>query len=128
MRVAVNTQSAYSEARTAVFVELPAFELHRGEYLDDDGFRRLQATLLAAPEAGDLMPGTGGLRKLRFGDARRQKGRRGGLRVVYFWWRSGAQFWLFTLFHKGEMSDLTPRQKAILRRRIRAELAARRAG
>jgi hypothetical protein len=67
----------------AVFIELPAFERHREHYLDDDGFRYLQDTLMAFPEAGDLIEGTGGLRKLRFADARRSKGKRGGLRVIY---------------------------------------------
>jgi len=67
-----------------VFVELPAFERHRADYLDDDGFRALQNLLMKNPEAGDLMPDTGGLRKLRFADARRGKGKRGGLRVIYY--------------------------------------------
>lgn len=68
----------------AVFVELPAFERHRAEYLDDDAFRGLQNLLMKHPEAGDPIPDTGGLRKLRFGDARRGKGKRGGLRVIYY--------------------------------------------
>ena len=63
----------------AVFVELPAFERRRSEYLDDDGLHRLQAVLLADPEGGDVIEGTGGLRKLRLGDVRRSKGKRGGL-------------------------------------------------
>jgi hypothetical protein len=58
----------------AVFVELPAFERHRADYLDDDGFRELQRLLMLHPEAGDTIRGTGGLRKLRFADARRGKG------------------------------------------------------
>ena len=70
----------------AVFVELPAFERHRTDYLDDDIFRSLQDLLMKNPLVGDLMPDTGGLRKLRFADARRGKGKRGGLRVVYYWW------------------------------------------
>jgi hypothetical protein len=45
-------------------------------YLDDDAFRGLQNLLMLQPEAGDLIPGTGGLRKLRFADARRGKGKR----------------------------------------------------
>jgi len=110
----------------AVFVELPAFARYRAEYLDEEGFRRLQETLLANPEAGDLIPGTGGLRKMRFGDARRGKGTRGGLRVVYYRWVGGAQFWLFTLFDNDEMSDLTAKQRAGLRDAIKAELEARR--
>jgi hypothetical protein len=55
----------------AVFVELPAFDRHRGAYLSDEAFRMLQATLMKSPEAGDAIEGTGGLRKLRFADARR---------------------------------------------------------
>jgi putative transcriptional regulator len=56
--------------------------------------------LILYPEAGDSIPGAGGLRKLRFADRRRGKGRRGGLRVIYYWWDSGSQFWLFTIYDK----------------------------
>jgi hypothetical protein len=59
----------------AAFVELPAFDRHRAEYLSDDAFRMLQATLMKSPYAGDAIEGTGGLRKLRFADARRGKGK-----------------------------------------------------
>ncbi len=55
-------------------MELPAFARFRQDYLDDDGFRRLQSALLENPEAGDLIRGTGGLRKVRHADARRGKG------------------------------------------------------
>jgi len=79
------------------------------------------------PEAGDLMPGTGGLRKLRFADARRGKGKSGGLRVIYYWWNAGFQFWLFTLYDKDEMADLTQQQRKALKEMIKAELDARRA-
>lgn len=109
-----------------VFVELPAFERHRADYLDDDGFRDLQNLLMKNPEAGDLMPDTGGLRKLRFADARRGKGKRGGLRVIYYWWNAGAQCWLFTIYDKDELADLTAQQRKILRAIIKTELDARR--
>ena len=69
----------------AVFVELPAFERQRAEYLSDEVFRLLQATLMKSPAAGDVIEGTGGLRKLRFADVRRGKGKRGGLRLIYYW-------------------------------------------
>ena len=69
----------------AVFIELPAFERHRASYLDDEAFARLQQVLLQNPEAGEVIEGTGGLRKMRFADARRGKGKRGGLRVIYYW-------------------------------------------
>ena len=63
------------------------------------------------PEAGDPIPETGGLRKLRFADVRRGKGKRGGLRVIYYWWDSGLHFWLFTLYDMDEMADLTAQQR-----------------
>ena len=77
------------------------------------------------PEAGDVIPDTGGLRKLRYGDTRRGKGKRGGLRVIYFWWEQGRQFWLFTLYGKGEASDLSPEQRRAVRSLVKAELRAR---
>jgi len=66
----------------ALFIELPAFQKHRDDYLDDDLFRSFQLELLKNPEAGDLIEGTGGLRKIRFCDQRRSKGKRSGLRVI----------------------------------------------
>ena len=110
----------------AVFVELPAFQRHRADYLDDDAFLRLQRLLMLDPDAGDVIPGTGGLSKLRFADDRRGKGKRGGLRVIYYWWDTGSQFWLFTVFDKGEMSDLTATERKALKEMMKRELEARR--
>lgn len=109
----------------ATFIELPAFERHRSDYLDDEAFRALQEELMKNPEAGDLIEGTGGLRKLRFADAKRGKGKRGGLRVIYFYWDGKSQFWLFTLYGKDEAADLTPAQRAQLKVMVKAELEAR---
>ena len=122
----VYTLSAYNPVVKALFVELPAFERHRARYLDDDAFQDLQNLLLSDPGAGDVIPGTGGLRKLRFAERGRGKGKRGGLRVIYYWWTAGLQFWLFTLFSKDDMTDLTPQQRTMFRGMIKAELAARR--
>jgi hypothetical protein len=110
----------------AVFIELPAFERHREDYLDDDSFSQLQVTLMANSAAGDLIEGTGGLRKLRFGDSRRSKGKRGGLRVIYYYWTGGSEFWLFALYDKNEMSDLLPKQRVALKERVKDELRKRR--
>jgi len=63
---------------------------------------------------------------MRFADKRRGKGKRGGLRVVYYWWEAGMQFWLFTLYDKDEMGDLTPQRRKALRAMIKAELESRR--
>jgi hypothetical protein len=109
----------------AVFLELASFERHRAGYLDDERFRQLQVNLLSDPECGDVIAGTGGLRKMRFGDARRGKGKRGGLRIVYFWWPRGAQFWLFAIYDKDEMEDLSPKERTALKRMLEDELEAR---
>lgn len=110
----------------AVFVELPAFARYRADYLDDEGFRGLQVAMMKNPEAGDVIEGTGGLRKLRHGDPRRGKGKRGGLRVIYYWWDGGLQFWLFTLYDKDEMGDLSADEKKALKSMLKMELEARR--
>ena len=110
----------------ATFVELPAFERHRADYLDDEAFLAMQNLLMKNPTSGDLIPDSGGLRKLRVGDARRGKGKRGGLRVIYYWRESGLQFWLFTLYDKDEMNDLTPQQRKALKAMIKMEVEARR--
>jgi hypothetical protein len=80
----------------AIFVELSPFRKYREGYLTDDEYRELQIVLMQNPEAGDVIKGTGGLRKIRFGDARRRSGKRSGLRVIYYYWIKGPQFWMFT--------------------------------
>lgn len=64
-------------------VEAPAFTRYLYDYLNEEQYRALQAALILNPEAGDVMPGTGGFRKVRWTDPRRGKGRRGGLRIIY---------------------------------------------
>ncbi|HEY8084907.1 MAG TPA: type II toxin-antitoxin system RelE/ParE family toxin [Methylophilaceae bacterium] len=110
----------------ALFVELPAFSRYRADYLNDESFRAMQNLLMENQEAGDVIEGTGGLRKLRLADARRGKGKRGGLRMIYFWWKSGNQFWLFTLYDKDEMNDLSSAHKKALKEFLKQELEARR--
>jgi mRNA-degrading endonuclease RelE of RelBE toxin-antitoxin system len=110
----------------AVFVEMPAFARFRSDYLDDDGYRGLQDAMMTSPEAGNVIEGTGGLRKLRHGDPRRGKGKRGGLRVIYYWWDGGSQFWLFTLYDKDEMDDLDAATKRSFKDGLKAQLEKRR--
>lgn len=99
----------------AVFVELPHFEANRSAFLTDDEYRILQNALLFFPTCGDVIVHSGGLRKIRFADSKRGKGKRGGARVIYYWWVEKAQFLLFTVYGKGEMDDLTTEQKKMLR-------------
>ena len=109
----------------ALFVELPPFERFRSTYLDDAAFQDLQKALILNPEAGDVIEGTGGLRKMRHADVRRGKGKRGGLRVIYYWWLSGSQFWLFTLYDKNEMDDLSADDRKKLKVMLKSEIEAR---
>ena len=81
--------------------------------------------LMDDPSAGDVIQGTGGLRKLRWMDKRRGKGKRGGMRVIYFYWVRGLEFWLFTLYDKNELSDLSKRDRATLESLLKTELKMR---
>src|SRR6266702_2096681 len=108
------------------FIEAPAFSRHISTYFDEENYRHLQNRLALAPDLGDLMPGTGGFRKMRWADSRRRKGKRGGLRIIYYHFSSDHQVWLMTLYGKDDASDLTAQQKKALRVAIEEELAARR--
>ena len=109
----------------AIFFETTSFTATVGDYLADDGYRQLQQELLANPEAGDVMPRTGGFRKLRWPDGRRGKGKRGGLRVIYYWLPGDGQFWMFAIYDKDELENLTAGQEKLLRQAITAELKKR---
>ena len=109
----------------ATFIELPSFQRLRAEYLNDAAYRELQEELMKNPEAGDVIKGTGGLRKVRYADEKRGKGKRGGLRVIYFWKDADDQFWLFTVYDKDEADDLTADQRKMLKQRLDAEIKAR---
>ena len=85
----------------------------------------MQIELMENPEAGDLIKDSGGLRKMRFADARRGKGKRGGLRIIYYWWSADDQFWLFAIYDKDEADDLTAAQRRTLKGLIKAEWEAR---
>jgi hypothetical protein len=117
------TLPAYSERME--FFEAPPFTRYVQDYLSDGEYRALQFTLSQNPEMGDVMPGTGGFRKLRWADQRRGKGRRGGLRIIYYHFSSDQQIWLMTLYGKDEADDLTAVEKKALRTAIAAELKAR---
>lgn len=107
------------------FFEAPPFTRYLRDYLADEEYLDLQNLLAKHPELGNIMPGTGGFRKLRWADQRRGKGRRGGLRIIYYYFLAEQQIWLMTLYGKDEAADLTPGEKKSLREAIAAELRAR---
>ncbi|MBL8528406.1 MAG: transcriptional regulator [Burkholderiales bacterium] len=74
------------------------FERIRPRYLDDDEYFELQQFLVRNPEAGAVVPGSGGVRKARW--AREGMGKRGGLRVIYFVRYDPNELWMLTLYAK----------------------------
>lgn len=77
------------------------------------------------PQGGEVIPGTGGFRKLRWRDTRRRKGKRGGLRVIYYYFATDRQIWLITIYDKNEVQDLSPGEKRALKAAIAAETRQR---
>jgi hypothetical protein len=101
------------------FIEARVFSVYREDYLDDEAFLGLQNALMDEPTSGDVIPHGGGLRKLRFPDPRRNKGKRGGLRVIYFYHAERHSIWLMTVYDKNESDDLDQDTLKALREHIR---------
>src|SRR5436309_4884557 len=92
------------------FLEAPAFTRHVSRYLTDDEYRELQNRITAAPLLGDMISGTGGFGKLRWTDPRRGKGRRGGLRVIYYYFPGEQQIWLRRSTTRTRLQTLHPKK------------------
>ena len=103
------------------FIEAPAFTQWLSKYLGDDSYLELQLYLESQPEAGDIIQGTGGFRKLRWSDQRRGQGKRGGLRVVYYYFDQDQQIWFLTMYGKDEAEDLSPKEKLLLKAAVDEE-------
>jgi hypothetical protein len=99
-----------------VFIESSIFRKHLPAYLADDDFRALQVYLADNPQAGQVIKGSGGLRKVRWGI--QGKGKSGGVWVIYYWQISENQIYLLTLYAKNEVSDLSPAEVAALRKMV----------
>jgi len=107
------------------FIEAPLFTQLLPDFLTDDEYRELQQHLSRDPEAGDMIPSTGGFRKLRWADTRRRKGKRGGLRLIYYYFLADSQIWLMTVYDKDSMTDLSPAEKRVLKAAIERETRER---
>ncbi len=101
------------------FVETPVFTKEVCHLLADDEYRALQLALLFRPEQGAVIPGSGGLRKLRWGVGGR--GKRGGLRLIYYWATGEEIFYMLFVYPKNVQEDLTPTQLRVLSRLVREE-------
>ena len=95
------------------FVETPVFAKASRDLLRDEELRQLQAVLLAYPAMGAIIPGSGGLRKIRWVSG--GKGKRGGLRVIYYWIAVDHKIYLLYVYAKSRQEDLTPEQARTLR-------------
>lgn len=89
-----------------VIIEAPMFSRLVYEYLSEDEYAAVQWALALHPELGVIIPHSGGLRKLRWAAA--GKGKRGGLRVIYYWKSRAGEIWLLTLYAKNEIADIPP--------------------
>ncbi|MDD2105230.1 type II toxin-antitoxin system RelE/ParE family toxin [Pseudomonas asiatica] len=96
-----------------LFTETTLFTKRVRELLDDDTYRLLQVRLMASPEAGDLIEGTGGLRKIRV--PANGHGKRGGARVIYYHFISRSQIAMLYIYGKNEQPDLSSEQRKALK-------------
>ncbi|MCA2001185.1 MAG: type II toxin-antitoxin system RelE/ParE family toxin [Chloroflexi bacterium] len=87
--------------------------------LSDEEYRLLQSVLVNRPDAGVVIPSSGGLRKMRWGMAGR--GKRGGVRVIYYWAVRQERILMLLIYPKSEKDDLTAQQLKILRKIVAEE-------
>ena len=96
-----------------IIVETTVFTKFIGQLMDDDHYRELQELLIENPEIGDLIQGSGGLRKIRWKLTGR--GKRGGVRVIYYWAVSVDQIRMLYVYSKSDQENLTKDQLKVLR-------------
>lgn len=99
-----------------IFIETSVFTRHLEKLMSDEEYRLLQKELLANPGKGDLIRNSGGIRKIRW--ATEGRGKRGGLRIIYYWAVSEHQIYMLYVYPKTKQEDLAPAQLKALRRII----------
>lgn len=99
------------------FIETNVFTDRVTKLLDDDEYRQLQAELIARPKQGDVISGACGLRKLRWGAGGR--GKRGGIRVVYYHHESLGRIYLMYVYDKTKQGDLTRQHLRMLSNHVK---------
>ena len=102
------------------FIETPVFTNALRRHLEDDAYRALQLALVLRPEQGPIIPGGAGVRKMRW--ATQGGGKRGGLRVIYYWSSDDETFYMLYAYRKNQQGDLTAGQIRALARLVREEL------
>ncbi|HSY51589.1 MAG TPA: hypothetical protein VLC46_22495 [Thermoanaerobaculia bacterium] len=104
-----------------IFLETPVFTRRIAALLSDLEYATLQGTLIVNPESGDLIPGSGGLRKIRWHQQNRGKGKRGGMRIIYYWYSPGSVIYMLLAYSKGAQDDLSASEKRILKKLVTEE-------
>ena len=99
-----------------VFKETTVFTRQITNLLSDDQYRELQRELIFNPAAGSIIQHSGGLRKVRWRSATR--GKRGGIRVIYYWYVSEDQIYMLLAYGKGDKDDLSAKELKTLRRLV----------
>ena len=99
-----------------IFIETPVFTRQIIALIPEDAYRELQQDLVFNPTAGDVIPNSGGLRKVRWRSATR--GKRGGLRVIYYWFVKDNEMYMLLAYCKGEKDDLSAKELKVLRKLI----------
>jgi mRNA-degrading endonuclease RelE of RelBE toxin-antitoxin system len=102
-----------------VIVETSIFTRQVVELLSDDEYRKLQVLLANRPNTGPVIKGSGGLRKIRW--ATKGRGKRGGVRVIYYWAVAQGQLLMLLMYAKNERDDLSPDQLKILKKIVEDE-------
>ncbi|MDO4698626.1 MAG: type II toxin-antitoxin system RelE/ParE family toxin [Pasteurellaceae bacterium] len=93
------------------FIETSLFSRFRAEHISDETFRALQNELLSNPTKGDMIKGLNGVRKIRIADDKRNKGKRGGARVIYFYYTTREHIYFLFAYSKNEAEDLSQEQR-----------------
>lgn len=102
-----------------VIIETSIFTRQVQQFLSDDDYRHLQLELIRRPEQGKIIPGSGGLRKIRWAPTGR--GKSGALRTIYFWAVSDEIIFLLYIYTKNELENLSGDQLKLLRKIIKEE-------
>lgn len=95
------------------FIETPTFSRKCRELLTEDEYCQLQEHLTHSPDAGAVIVGTGGCRKIRW--AKAGKGKSGGVRAIYYYLCADGQIFMLLVYPKSEKDSLSNREKAILK-------------
>ena len=102
-----------------VIIETPIFTKQITGLIPDDSYSKLQNVIRTDPESGDIIPGSNGLRKIRW--AVEERGKRGGIRVIYYWVTPEDQIYMLLAYPKNQQENLTTDQLKILKQLVEVE-------